>query len=404
MEKVKKPPYTIGVGGTFITPLAKKYILDTLDKSRLSYGPYVREFENQFAQAHNRKYAMFTNSGTSALQVGVHALKEKFGWKDGDEILVPAVTFIASSNVILQNNLKPVFVEVDPLYYEMDPEKIEEKITPRTKGIMPVHIGGQPCDMGPIMAITKKHNLKMIEDSCETMFVKYKGEPTGSWGDIACFSTYVAHLIVTGVGGLALTNDPDLAVLIKSLFNHGRDGIYFSIDDDDKAHGEDLFRIVERRFSFIHVGYSYRATEMEGALGLAAMKTKEEMLSLRQKNAQHLTKGLKKYEGYIQLPSIRKDTQHAFMFYPIIVRQDAPFSREDLVFYLEDRGIETRNLLPLLTQPIYLEIFGDIIDQYPTAKWITDSGFYIGCHQELKTSDLDYVLSVFGQFFQEKLK
>lgn len=392
----------VGVGGTFISPLAKKYVLDALNKNRLSYGYYVKTFEKEFASLHDRRFGMFSNSGTSSLQVGLHALKEKYGWEDEDEVLVPAITFVASSNVVLQNRLRPVFVEVEPNYYEIDPDKIEKKITPKTKAIMPVHIGGQPCDMSPIMEIARKHNLRVIEDSCETMFVKYKDQPTGSWGDVSCFSTYVAHLIVTGVGGLTLTDDPDLAVLIKSLLNHGRDGIYLSIDDDDQVRGQELFKIVERRFSFINVGYSYRATEMEGALGLAALKTKDEMLKKRQKNASILTSGLRKYEEFIQLPAIRAETEHAFMFYPIIVREKAPFNREDLVFYLEDRGIETRNFLPLLSQPIYLKIFGNIEDEYPVAKWIDHFGFYIGCHQELKRSDLNYVLAVFEEFFNTK--
>lgn len=396
MAKQRK---TIGVGGTFISPLAKKYVNKALDSNRLSYGPFTKEFENQFAKLHDRKYALFCNSGTSALQVGLHALKEKYGWRDGDEVLVPAITFIASSNVVLQNNLKPVFVDVEPIYYEIDPEKIEEKITKKTKAIMPVHLFGQPCDMDPIMKIARRHNLKVIEDSCETMFVKYKGKPTGSWGDVACFSTYVAHLIVTGVGGLALTNDDELAVLIKSLYNHGRDSIYISIDDDDNKNKQQLFKIVEKRFSFVHVGYSYRGTEMEGALGLAMLKTKDRMLRRRQQNALQLTKGLKKHEQYIQLPTVRKETEHAFMMYPIVVKKDAPFTREDLIFYLEENGIETRNLMPLLSQPIYKKLFGNIESKYPVATWIDRNGFYVGCHQELQKEDINYVTATFDRFF-----
>ena len=267
---------------------------------------------------------------------------------------------------------------------------------------MPVHLFGQPCDMDPIMKIAKKHNLKVIEDSCETMFVKYKGQPTGSWGDVACFSTYVAHLIVTGVGGLALTNDNELAVLIKSLYNHGRDSIYISIDDDDTKDAKKLFKIVEKRFSFVHVGYSYRGTEMEGALGVAMLETKDTMLKKRFQNATALTKGLKKYDRYIQLPQIRPQTEHAFMMYPLVVRADAPFSREDLVFHLEERGVETRNLMPLLNQPIYKKMFGNLEAKYPVARWINKCGFYIGCHQEITKEDLNYMLSVFDAFFTEK--
>ena len=398
---MKKPNYQIGVGGTFIGVAARKYVDDVLTSNRLSYGKYTQKLEEKFARLHNRKFAIFCNSGTSALQVAVHALKEYYGWKSGDEVLVPAITFIATSNVILQNNLKPVFVDVDKDYYEIDPKKIEEKITPKTRAIMPVHLFGQPCDMDPILRIAKKHNLKVIEDSCETMFVKYKGEPTGSWGDIACFSTYVAHLLVTGVGGFALTNDPDLAVLLKSLFNHGRDSIYLSIDDDKTTDPRKLFKIANRRFNFIHIGYSYRATEMEAAIGLSGLTDKDKMLKKRRQNAAYLTAGLKKFKD-LQLPQIRPQTEHAFMMYPLVIKKDSKIKRDRLIYFLEKENIETRYLMPLLSQPIYKKLFGNIEENYPVAKWIDKNGFYIGCHQELKRSDLDYVIYTFEKFFQKK--
>ena len=398
---MKKPNYQIGVGGTFIGVAARKYVDDVLTSNRLSYGKYTQKLEEKFARLHNRKFAIFCNSGTSALQVAVHALKEYYGWKSGDEVLVPAITFIATSNVILQNNLKPVFVDVDKDYYEIDPKKIEEKITPKTRAIMPVHLFGQPCDMDPILRIAKKHNLKVIEDSCETMFVKYKGEPTGSWGDIACFSTYVAHLLVTGVGGFALTNDSDLAVLLKSLFNHGRDSIYLSIDDDKTTDPRKLFKIANRRFNFIHIGYSYRATEMEAAIGLSGLTDKDKMLKKRRQNAAYLTAGLKKFKD-LQLPQIRPQTEHAFMMYPLVIKKDSKIKRDRLIYFLEKENIETRYLMPLLSQPIYKKLFGNIEENYPVAKWIDKNGFYIGCHQELKRSDLDYVIYTFEKFFQKK--
>ena len=398
---MKKPKYQIGVGGTFIGASARRYVNDVLTSNRLSYGKYTQRLEEKFARLHNRKFAIFCNSGTSALQVAVHALKEYYGWKSGDEVLVPAITFIATSNVILQNNLKPVFVDVDKDYYEIDPKKIEEKITSKTRAIMPVHLFGQPCDMDPILRIAKKHNLKVIEDSCETMFVKYKGEPTGSWGDIACFSTYVAHLLVTGVGGFALTNDSDLAVLLKSLFNHGRDSIYLSIDDDKTTDPRKLFKIANRRFNFIHIGYSYRATEMEAAIGLSGLTDKDKMLKKRRQNAAYLTAGLKKFKD-LQLPQIRPQTEHAFMMYPLVIKKDSKIKRDRLIYFLEKENIETRYLMPLLSQPIYKKLFGNIEKNYPVAKWIDKNGFYIGCHQELKKSDLDYVIYTFEKFFQTK--
>jgi len=199
MNKAKKQ---IGVGGIVLGKKEKEYLAQVISSNRLSYGPFSKKFEQKFAKAHGTRFGLFMNSGTSALQVALAALKEKYQWKDGDEVLVPAATFIATSNVILQNNLTPVFVDVDEATYNIDPSLIENKITKRTRCIIPVHLFGLPCDMKPIMNIAKRHNLRVLEDSCETMFAKDQGKSVGSFGDIACFSTYVAHLIVTGVGGV----------------------------------------------------------------------------------------------------------------------------------------------------------------------------------------------------------
>src|SRR3990167_7985083 len=145
------------------------------------------------------------------------------------------------------------------------------------------------------------------------MFDKYKGSPAGSWGEVSCFSTYVAHILITGVGGFATTNDPELAILIKSLFNHGRDSIYLSIDDDKVSDRKTLFNIVSKRFRFEHIGYSYRATELEAALGYGQLKRYKGMIKKRQGNADYLTKGLKDLEQFLQLPKVRRDAEHAFM-------------------------------------------------------------------------------------------
>jgi dTDP-4-amino-4,6-dideoxygalactose transaminase len=394
----------ITIADTFINAYARKLVNRVLLSNRLSYGKYISRFERELAKLHNRQFAIFTNSGTSALQVAVHALKDKFNWKNDDEVLVPAITFIATSNVVIQNNLRPVFVDVDPDYYEIDPKKIEEKICKKTRAIMPVHLFGQPCDMDPILKITRKHKLKMIEDSAQSMFVRYKGQVVGSFGDIACFSTYMAHLIVTVVGGLVATNDANLAVRMKSLFNHGRDSIYISIDDDDIFNNNrQLFKVVDRRFSFIDVGYSYRLTEVEGALGLAQLKLKDEIIRKRQENACYLTKSLSVFQDLLKLPKIRPQTEHAFMLYPIIVTSSR-FTREELVHYLESKKIETRYAFPLLSQPIYKKLFGDIEKNYPVARYIARNGFFIGCHQKLSRQDLDYVIEAFTSFFREKLK
>ena len=391
----------IAIADLKISKKAKNYVLSVLNNNRLSYGKFTGKFEKEFAKTHNRDFAMVCNSGTSGLQVALHALKEVYGWEDNDEVLVPAVTFIASSNVIIHNNLKPVFVDVEKDYYCVDPKKIEEKITSRTRAIMPVHLFGQSSEMKLILKIAKKHNLKIIEDSCETMFVKYMGKPVGSLGDISVYSTYVAHIMVTGVGGIVTTNDELLATTIKSLMFHGRDNIYLKIEDDDTKNKVRLNSIIERRFQFNHVGYSYRLTEMETALGLAELEKKDQIIKRRIYVGKKLTEALSKYDRFLQLPKVRKNSEHIYMLYPIVLIDDR-IEKEDLLLVLEENEVETRLFMPLLSQPIYKKIFGEIEDNYPIAKKLTERGFIIGSHPYLSDQDIKYVQNLFYTFFKNK--
>ena len=395
-KKIKKRK--IPMGTMNIGPYAKKLIRKTLDKNRLSYGEFSQKFESQFAKLHNVKYAIYTVSGTCALQMAVHVLKRIHKWRDGDEVIVPSITFIATSNIVLHNNLRPVFVDVLPDTYNIDPSKIEEKITKKTRAIIPVHMYGLPADMDEIFQIAKKYKLKIIEDACESVTAKYKNRPVGSIGDLGCFSTYVVHVITTGVGGIVTTNNPEYAIKVRSLMNHGRDSIYLTIDDDNnltKKTNKEAFKMVDRRFSFVDVGYSYRLTEMEAALGLEQLKNIQKIIQKRQFNANYLIKGLGELSNFIQLPTIPKDRTHVFLGFPIVIK-DRRISRDKLIMFLEKNGIETRYMMPLLNQPIYKEIFGkDIEDYYPVAKHINNNGFYIGCFPELTKEDLDYVIYTF---------
>jgi perosamine synthetase len=390
--KVRK----IGVGDIIISKKAKEYVNDVLNSNRLSYGPYSRKFESKFAQIHDSKHAVFSNSGTDSLRLSLLALKELGKWNDGDEVIVPAITFIASSNVIIQSNLNPVFVDVRLDTYNIDPSKIEAAITPKTKAIMPVHLMGLPCDMDPIWKLAKKYKLKIIEDSCESMMAEYKGRKVGSLGDVGCFSTYVAHLLVTGVGGISTTNNSKLATKIRSLMNHGRSSYYLNIDDDNLK-GEKLFKVVSERFKYMSVGYSARCTEMEAALGLDQVDNLETIVSQRQLVAKKIIKGLSNLTDQIQLPIVPENRTHSFMLFPILLKKE---KKESLVRYLEKRGIETRDLMPLLNQPIYKKIFGSIEKNYPNALKIRKNGFYIGCHQYLSDDDIEFITSTINSYFK----
>lgn len=386
----------IGVGTLNLDPRARELVNQVLLNNRLSYGPMSRKFESEFAQAHGTRFGVMSNSGTSSLLVALQTLKELHAWEDGDEVLVPAVTFVATANVVLHNNLTPVFVDVERDFYGIDIERLEAAITRRTRAIIPVHLFGMPCEMDGVRTLAQEHNLKVLEDSCETMFATYKDQPVGSLGDIACFSTYVAHLLVTGVGGVSLTDNPDYAVCMRSLINHGRDSIYLSIDDDNELKSdEELQMVVARRFNFVRCGHSFRATEMEAALGVAALESADKMIARRRSNGAFLTRELARFEDRLQLPRIRPQCQHSFMMYPLVVRQEA---KHDLVNFLEQRGVETRDFLPVINQPVYSQRINQ--DDFPVAKWLHQSGFYIGCHQDLNVIDLGYIVELFERYFR----
>lgn len=394
---MKKYPTQIGVGGLILSDEEKRLVNKALDSNQLTYGPMCREFEKKFAESHHCNHALYMNSGTSALHVALAALKDRHGWNDGDEVIVPAVTFVATSNVVLHNNMVPVFVDVDPKTYNIDPQKIEEKITKKTRAIIPVHLMGLPASMDPIIELANTYRLKIIEDSCETMFATYKGRSVGSIGDIGCFSTYVAHFLVTGVGGFCTTLNPELAVDMRSLMNHGRDSIYISSLDDSNLEGDKLHEVIEKRFSFVHVGHSFRCTELEAAIGLGQLSRADEIVRRRKEIANKLTSGLAPFQDRIQLPYCPEDRTHSYMLYGIGLRQG---DKRHIVNYLEDLNIETRDLLPLINQPIYKRLFGDLEAKYPIAKWVNNSCFYIGCHPYMTDPEVDFIIEAFSEYFK----
>ena len=229
------------------------------------------------------------------------------------------------------------------------------------------------------------------------MFARYKGKAVGSMGDIGCFSTYTAHFIVTGVGGFSTTNDPVLYTKMRSLMNHGRDIAYLNIDDDKNISSKKLQKIISKRFSFVDNGYSYRCTELEAALGVAQLEEKHKILNKRRKNANYLSKKLKKLENQLQLPSECSDRDNVYMLYGICFRNEP---KNNLIFHLEQRNIETRDLFPLLNQPIYRKLLGPQSEKkFPVAAFLNRHAFYIGCHQYFTRMDLNYIVdSLYGYF------
>ena len=376
--RVVEMPERVGVGHVQVTPLMREYVNDVLDSGWLSPGKWCARFEKEWAALHGRRYAVFMNSGTSALHVAVAALKEKHGWQTGDKIVIPAVTFVATANVVLQNSLKPVFVDVDP-YYGMD---ISGPPPPDTVAVMPVHVNGQQADMEHIMAWADLHGLAVIEDSCECVGAAYRGHM--SHGDISCYSTYSAHHVTTGVGGLACTDDPDIAALLRSVANHGRDGIFF----DASAPTEQL---VARRFRFERQGYSYRSSEFEAAVGCAQLPGLATELRRRRDIADFFAETLSDLP--LVLPRARPGADWWPMFYPVLTPR-----REELSIHLEEHGVETRPFLPLTCQPVYRHLVHQ--DDFLAAKRVNEQGLYWGCHPGMSDGDLSRIDALVHQFFR----
>ena len=401
MSQAKQPEDRIGVGSVRIREREKRYVAEVLESNRLSYGPFSRRLEAEFAAAHGCDHAILSNSGTSSLQVALAALREKHGWNDGDEILCPAASFVATSNVILQNGLQPAFVDIEADTYNMDPRRIRERIGDRTRGILVAHLYGQPAEMDPIVEIAAERGLPLVEDSAETMFARYRGRSVGAFGEIGCFSTYACHILVTGVGGIATTRDQETAALLRSLVNHGRDGIYFSMDDDRGKTGEDLREVMAGRFRFVRMGYSFRITEMEAALGVGQMETAEQDMAARRAIATRMLQELDGFREHLQLPDARPDRDHSYMMFPLVLADDAPFCREDLTLHLEECGIETRPMVTILNQPFYQQRYGsDFEHRFPVAERIARRGFYVGCHLEMTPAHVDRIVAAFADFFQ----
>lgn len=387
------PPRTRHIGVGTYTPNALTYRLvqEVLDSGRISYGPKSLEFEKRFAAIHDARYAIISNSGTSSLQVALQALKELRHWNNGDRVICPAQTFIASANVILHNRMVPTFVDVDERTSNLNPQLIEDAITPNTRAIMAVHLFGQPADMTAINEIAKRRGLAVIEDSCETLMARHQGKMVGTLGDVAAFSGYVAHVLVTGVGGMATTNDPEIAGKIRSLQNHG-----LTLECLDPGENFSPRPVPNRQFRFESTGHSMRLTEFEAALGLAQMDDLDAIVGARRRNALHLAAGLNNinnhYRDVFQLPYTLPGNEHDYMMFNLVLKEG---DRESLIAWLAENDIETRDSLPLLSQPAFWYLNKE---DYPVATRMLTNAFYLPCHQALGPDDISYVIGCIGEW------
>ena len=379
-QEAKKAGYKVPFGTVSITAKAKTLINDAIERQWLTKGRYVKEFEEKFAALFGVKYGIAVSSGTDADAIACAVLYD-FGAKRGDEVIIPSLTFVATGNAVLQAGLTPVFVDVKRDTLNIDVDKIEAAITPKTRAIMPVHLMGKPADMDRIMAIAKKHNLYVIEDAAEAHGAEYKGKKIGAIGHMACFSLYAAHIVTTIEGGMIITNDPKMAEAAASLRNHGIDG----------------------KFRFKRIGFSAKMNEIEAAVGLGNLDIFHDILEKRRRNVRALIKGFKPFEKYFIC--LTEDSHevlgpHAFS---IILREGLNFTKDEFVTYLEKEGIDSRNLFySIPTQTPSYEFMGHKLGDFPETEYCSNHGTHIGCHQDIELSQVDYVVARVKDFLISK--
>lgn len=394
---------TIPFGTITITDTAKRLIAESVESKRISCGKLVREFEDRFAELLGVKEAVAVSTGTDA-DILALAILHDFGAQRGDEVIVPALSFVATGNAVIHAGFTPVFVDIERDTLNIDPTKIEAAITPRTRAIMPVHLMGKPAEMDTINAIAKKHNLLVVEDAAEAHGALYKGKPAGNLADLAAFSTYVAHIITTGEGGVITTNHEEYGEILRSLRSHGRNctckRCVMNVDTvtycDKRFRGEGGEDV---RFTFDRIGYSCKMNELEAAIGIGAMEVYHDILKKRHDNLLYVLERFDRFAPWLSTIKEEKHEQIGPHAIPIIVNEGAPFTRAELTQHLEKNGIETRTLFASMpTQCPGFAYLGYKLGQFPVAEYMGHHGIHIGVHQDVGIEDMEYVLEVLGAF------
>jgi len=352
----------------------KKYVNDCIDTSWISSnGTYIKRFEENFAQFTGAKHAVSCCNGTVALHLALLA----FDIKPGDEVIVPSLTFISTANAVKYCGATPVFADCLPDTWNIDPLDIKKKITPNTKGIIPVHLYGNPCEMDEIMAIAKKHDLFVLEDTAESHGAKHNGKTTGAIGDIGIFSFFGNKIITTGEGGMIITDNDELANKMRLLKGQGMDP--------------------NRRYWFNIVGYNYRMTNIEAAIGLAQLENINEHIKNRGQVADWYKEFLAPLveNGQIILQKITPNSENVWWMFSILLPEKSRINRDELAEKLLKDSIETRPLFyPMHIMPPYL----DKNAACPISEQIALKGLNLPTHAKLTRDDVLFVCEKIKQY------
>jgi CDP-6-deoxy-D-xylo-4-hexulose-3-dehydrase len=400
---------SVPVSGKVIDGSDLSSVVDSALDCWFTTGRFAEEFERRLARFVGVRCASLVNSGSSANLLAISALTSpKLGdrrFKPGDEVITVAAAFPTTVNPIIQNRLVPVFVDVTVPTYEIDVNQLEAARSERTRAVFIAHTLGNVFDLDAVTAFAKKHDLWLIEDCCDALGSTWKGRHVGTFGDIATISFYPAHHITMGEGGTVLTHRPDLQVLIESFRDWGRDcwcepgkentcGKRFDWQLGSLPCGYD------HKYTYSHIGYNMKATDMQAALGLSQIEKLPIFIERRRENFRYLSAALKPMEDRLMLPEATPGSDPAWFGFPIGVREDAPFMREDLIRALEAKKIATRLLFGgnLLRQPAYEGCEFRVAGPLPNSDFVMNNVFWIGVYPGLTKPMLDFVAEVITGF------
>jgi CDP-4-dehydro-6-deoxyglucose reductase, E1 len=379
----------------------------------LTSGRFNHEFEKELSKLMDIKFVTTTNSGSSANLLALSALtSEKLGdrsLKTGDEVITVAASFPTTVNPIIQNNLIPVFVDIEISTYNIDTKLIEDAITEKTKAIMLAHTLGNPFDLKKIMKTAKAHNLWVIEDCCDALGSKYDGKMVGTFGDVSTLSFYPAHHMTMGEGGAVLTNNPIIDRAIGSIRDWGRDcfcepGVNDTCGKRFQWNFEGLPEGYDHKFIYSHLGYNLKITDMQAAVGVAQLKKVEKFIEKRKENFKWLKNNLKKFEEYFILPEAEENSEPAWFGFPITIRDNVNFTLNELNGYLFSHYVDTRPIFTgnITKQPYFKNKNFRISGELRNTDKMMEKTFWVGVYPGLTIEMMEFVVKTIGDFLKYK--
>ena len=411
----KQKPFKDGdpvpVSGRVYDSTDMKYLVESSLDFWLTSGRYATKFEKDFAKFFGLKKALLTNSGSSANLLALSALTspklKKRQVLAGDEVITVAAGFPTTVNPIIQNQLVPVFIDVEYPGLEVSIEKLKKAITKKTKVIMIAHALGNPFDAESIAKVAKENNIWLIEDNCDSLGSKINGKLTGTFGDISTVSFYPAHHITMGEGGCVLTNSAKLGKIIESFRDWGRD--CWCPPGEDNTCGKrfnwklgQLPKGYDHKYTYSHVGYNLKVTDMQAAVGCSQLEKLDTFIAKRRDNYKKLYKKLSEFNDYLILPENNPNTEPSWFGFPIATKPEKGVDRDHLVQYLNSKKIGTRLLFAgnLLKQPAYLNIDHRVVGDLKNSDKVMKFIFWIGVYPGIDDKKIDYIYRAFKEYFK----